>query len=210
MLKPLNNQIMISLTLLIATGALAADPAKRPDVGDHVPSYASTKCGGIEDGVPAGKTLCYTCRAGEEPIFYVFAEKPSDPLVDLVKQIETLVIAKKQKKPAAVVNFLGDSKHEQARKDIADFGKKHDLRNVSLTISGDGEKFGVGGGLVAVRVHDAFSDPARHVAASVSLGGANHSPTHTTLVLTFGLTLCAPSMKALIPDTTSGMGKEAT
>ena len=48
------------------------------------------------------------------------------------------------------------------------------------------------------------------VAASVSLGGLNHSLTHTTLVLTLGLTDCAPKVKALMLRTTSGIGMEAT
>ena len=50
----------------------------------------------------------------------------------------------------------------------------------------------------------------RDVAASVSLGGLNHSLTHTTLVLIFGLTDCAPMVKLLMLRTTSGMGMEAT
>lgn len=141
MLKPSIVRILIPLILLAATCVTAAELAQRPDVGDYIPSYASTKCGGIDDGVAPGKTVCYTCRAGEEPIFYVFAKKPSDSLVKLVKQIETLVVAKKKENAAAVVNFLGDPKNDQARKDVADFGTKHDLRNVSLTITGDGSKF---------------------------------------------------------------------
>ena len=48
------------------------------------------------------------------------------------------------------------------------------------------------------------------VAASVSLGGLNHSLTHTTLVLTFGLTDWAPKVKLLMLRTTSGIGTEAT
>ena len=50
----------------------------------------------------------------------------------------------------------------------------------------------------------------RAVAASVSLGGLNHSLTHTTLVLIFGLTDCAPSVKLLMLRITSGMGIEPT
>lgn len=133
----------ISLMLIAATRVTAAEPTQRPEVGDYVPSYASTKCGGIDDGVPIGKTVCYTCRAGEEPIFYIFAKQPSDSLVKLVKQVETLVAAKKQKKAAAVVNFMGDPQNEQARQEVADFGAKHDLRGVSLTITGEGAKFHV-------------------------------------------------------------------
>jgi hypothetical protein len=133
--------MMIPLCLLATTYVTAAEAPQRPDVGDYVPSYASTKCGGIDDGVPAGKTLCYTCRAGREPIFYILVRQPSDSLVKLVKQIEKLVVARKEENAAAVVNFLGDPANEQARQDIADFGAKYDLRNVSLTITGDGSKF---------------------------------------------------------------------
>src|SRR3989442_14787543 len=47
-------------------------------------------------------------------------------------------------------------------------------------------------------------------AASVSLGGLNHSLTHTTLVLIFGLTLCAPIVNELMLRITSGIGIEPT
>src|SRR6185436_13735839 len=47
-------------------------------------------------------------------------------------------------------------------------------------------------------------------AASVSLGGSNHLLTQTTLVLIFGFTDCAPSVKLLMLRMTSGMGIEPT
>src|SRR6476620_4850370 len=50
----------------------------------------------------------------------------------------------------------------------------------------------------------------RDVAASVSFGGLNQSPTHTTRVLTFGFTDCAPSVKLLMLRITSGIGIEPT
>jgi predicted nucleic acid-binding protein len=50
----------------------------------------------------------------------------------------------------------------------------------------------------------------RLCAASVSLAVSNQVLTHTTLVLTFGLTLCAPSVKLLMLRMTSGMGIEPT
>src|SRR5665647_2543953 len=48
------------------------------------------------------------------------------------------------------------------------------------------------------------------VAASVSFGGLNQSPTQTTRVLILGLTDCAPSVKLLMLRTTSGIGTEPT
>lgn len=141
MTKPACHRMMLPMLLLSATCVIAAEATQRPDVGDYIPSYASTKCGGIDDGVEVGKTTCYTCRAGQEPIFYVFAKRPSEALVTLVKKIETLVIAKKDENAAAVVNFVGDPEDQEAREDVADFGAKHDLNNVSLTITKDASKF---------------------------------------------------------------------
>jgi hypothetical protein len=50
--------------LMLATAACAPAPAADTDsgieVGKRVGSYSATKCGGIEDGVDVGKSLCYT------------------------------------------------------------------------------------------------------------------------------------------------------
>ena len=48
------------------------------------------------------------------------------------------------------------------------------------------------------------------VAASDSFGGFSHSLTHTTLVLTFGFTRCAPSVNELMLRINSGIGTEPT
>ena len=40
--------------------ARAENPTSGIPVGDPIGSYAATKCGGIDDGVEAGKALCYT------------------------------------------------------------------------------------------------------------------------------------------------------
>ncbi len=130
--------------LLLAAAAVAEDATgKTAKVGDFVPSYASTKCGGVDDGVPAGKTVCYTCRAGSEPIFYVFTRQQDDAVVQLLKEIDALVVAGKARKTAAVVNFLGDPADEAARQKVAEFGNRHALQHVALTITADGSKFGL-------------------------------------------------------------------
>jgi hypothetical protein len=46
-------------------------------------------------------------------------------------------------KTAGVVNFPGDLKQEASRQAVAAFGKQHDLKQVSLTVTGDGSKFGL-------------------------------------------------------------------
>src|SRR6188474_416127 len=50
----------------------------------------------------------------------------------------------------------------------------------------------------------------RLCAASVSFGGSYQELTQTTLVLIFGLTLCAPIVKLLMLRMTSGIGCEPT
>src|SRR5262245_34090876 len=50
----------------------------------------------------------------------------------------------------------------------------------------------------------------RACAPSLSLGGSNHLFTHTTRVVTLGLTLWAPSVNESMFRITSGMGIDAT
>lgn len=139
----MRNLIPCTLALLLVCSqtASAAEADERLDVGDYIPSYASMKCGGVEDGVEVGKTTCYTCRAGLEPIFYVFAARRSPALAKLTKEIDALVVAKQKKNAAAVVNFLGSPEDETLRKDVVKFGNQHGLQHVALTITADGEKF---------------------------------------------------------------------
>lgn len=144
----MKSRLLIVTAVVVLAGccsgvAIADQP---PGVGDFVPSYASTKCGGIVDKVPVGKTVCYTCRAGDEPIFYVFSKKRVDSVAGLVRRIDALVAMKKEKNAAAVINFLGNPEDEKTRRDVADFGVQHGLQNVSLTLTKEGSKFGAGDG----------------------------------------------------------------
>lgn len=44
-----------------ASGCLdAAEATSGIPVGERVGTYSSTKCGGIDDGIAVGKSLCYT------------------------------------------------------------------------------------------------------------------------------------------------------
>ena len=45
---------------LIASAACAADVTSGIAAGGSVPAYGATKCGGVDDGVAVGKSLCYT------------------------------------------------------------------------------------------------------------------------------------------------------
>lgn len=121
--------------------AAAGELSDRVDVGDFIPSYASTKCGGFDDGVAIGKTTCYTCRSGEEPVFYVFIRTRSEPVLRLAGEIDALVAAKRKDRVVGVVNFLGDPKNEAAQAEVRTLGEKQGLKNVAVTLTADGSKF---------------------------------------------------------------------
>lgn len=132
------------VALAISCGlACGGELNEKVDVGDFAPSYASTKCGGVIDGVANGKTTCYTCRSGAEPVFYVFVKSHSQPVFGLLKEINKLVEAKQKQKQkvTGVVNFLGDPKDEKVQAEIRDLGVKLGLMNVALTLTADGSKF---------------------------------------------------------------------
>jgi hypothetical protein len=46
--------------LVAATTAYAADIKSGVPVGGSIGTYSTTKCGGVEDGVKDGASLCYT------------------------------------------------------------------------------------------------------------------------------------------------------
>jgi hypothetical protein len=70
------------------------------------------------------------------------AKTPDDALASLAKQIDKLVADNQEKKLAAVINFTGEPTDDYKAK-IAEFGTKHNLKNVALTTTADAEKFKV-------------------------------------------------------------------
>jgi hypothetical protein len=68
------------------------------------------------------------------------AKTPDDALASLAKQIDKLVADNQEKKLAAVINFTGEPTDDYKAK-IAEFGTKHNLKNVSLTVTADADRF---------------------------------------------------------------------
>ncbi len=50
----------VALVVAVAAGSHAADLKSGVPVGGSIGTYSTTKCGGIEDGVKVGNSLCYT------------------------------------------------------------------------------------------------------------------------------------------------------
>jgi hypothetical protein len=51
---------VIALFVLAASSVNAAELKSGLQVGDPIVTYTGEKCGGIQDGIPVGKNLCYT------------------------------------------------------------------------------------------------------------------------------------------------------
>ena len=73
---------------------------------------------------------------------FVFTETPNDDLASLAKQLDKLVVDNEEKKLAVVMNFTGEPTDEYTES-IAKFAEKHNLKNVTLTVTGDAGKFKV-------------------------------------------------------------------
>jgi hypothetical protein len=68
----------------------------------------------------------------------VFSRTSDDHLASLVKQLDKFVDENKDKKVAAVVNFLGDDP-EALKTAIKKFGEKNAVKNVALAVAVDNE-----------------------------------------------------------------------
>jgi len=73
---------------------------------------------------------------------FVFAKKPDDSLASLVKAIDKVVEENEGKRVAAVVNFTGQ-RTDDYLKEIKEFGEKHNIDNVALTVTSDADRFQV-------------------------------------------------------------------
>jgi hypothetical protein len=52
--------LAVAAVMAAATPLIAADVESGIPVGGSIGTYSTTKCGGIEDGVAVGCSLCYT------------------------------------------------------------------------------------------------------------------------------------------------------
>ena len=68
----------------------------------------------------------------------MFTRTSDDHLASLVKQLDKFVDENKDKKVAAVVNFLGDDP-EALKTAVKEFGEKNKVKNVALAVAVDNE-----------------------------------------------------------------------
>lgn len=130
-----------TLALLLATGAMlvAEEKAEKKEVksglaeGESPPPFNVNDC----TGPNKGKSLCYRCQYGARPVVSVFARSTSDELGKMLKELDGLVEKNKEKEMKSFVVLLTDDP-EKAEKELVEFAKKHEIKNIPLTYF-DGE-----------------------------------------------------------------------
>ena len=107
----------VALVLGLAVTA-SAEVTSGPQVGAQVGAFTVTKvAGNADDGVEAGKSLCYRCKMGARPVVMVFARTADANLAKLLKKLEEEVAEHESDKLTGFVNMIGgdaDSLKKQA------------------------------------------------------------------------------------------------
>lgn len=114
--------------LALLAFAINADAAKSgPPVGDAPAPFE------VEDitGPSAGKSLCYRCKYGSEPVVCVFIRDTSEMNVELIKALDEKLAENKKLRAFAVL--LSD-KPDQAKSDLAKVAKEAAVKNIPLTV----------------------------------------------------------------------------
>ena len=97
----------VALVLGLAVTA-SAEVTSGPQVGAQVGAFTVTKvAGNADDGVEAGKSLCYRCKMGARPVVMVFARTADPKLAKLLKKIEEEVAEHESDKLTSFVNMIG-------------------------------------------------------------------------------------------------------
>jgi len=100
-----------SAIAVMASVSMAAESEFKSglQVGDYPGAFYVTDV----TGPSAGEPLCYRCQYSTRPVVSIFARAMTDEVKQLVKEIDTLVGAKRDERLAAFVVLLTDEPHEQ-------------------------------------------------------------------------------------------------
>jgi hypothetical protein len=124
-----------AMAVVVMTATVAsAEVTSGPQVGEQVGAFTVTKvAGNADDGVDAGKTLCYRCRMGQRPVVMVFARSADEKLAKFLKKLEEEIEEHQDTKLTAFVNMIGTDE-EALKKSAADFVAKHGLTRVAFVV----------------------------------------------------------------------------
>jgi hypothetical protein len=126
--------LTLTLLLIFAPAMLAGDdPCKSGlPVGKRPGPYSSV----VATGEHRGQQHCFVCETGDRPAVIVFARSLSDPLGKLLHQIDGALAEQKKNELRAWATFLSKDQPGLDPR-LVEFGKKHSIGNVSLTVFED-------------------------------------------------------------------------
>jgi len=121
--------------LLLTLFSLPADLISGPQPGKRIYPYTAL----IATGPNRGTSHCYVCETGDEPAVIILARTPSEPLGQLVKQVDQLVTKNQQQHLHGWVTFIG-MKQPEKEPEIVSWNRKQGLKTLPLGIyeSADG------------------------------------------------------------------------
>jgi hypothetical protein len=124
-----------AVALLLTVGVVRGEDLKSgPQPGDAIGAFNVTKvAGAADDGVDVGKTLCYRCRYGKNPMVMVFSRKSDEKLTQLAKDLDKAVADNSDKNLKAFVNVIGEDR-SAAESCAKTFAETSDYKNVPIVV----------------------------------------------------------------------------
>lgn len=131
-----NRSIFASVGLILVisgANATAKEGESGPRVGASLSPFEVTKCGGGEDGIEVGETLCYRSRNGIRPQVIIFARVGDklENVSDLAKQLDEWAAAEKNHR--AFVAVLGDSV-DSAKEAATKLAESLELKTIPVVV----------------------------------------------------------------------------
>jgi len=125
------RKLAVAACVMALSGiAFAADAVKSGlPVGANVPAF------NVRDitGPNKGKTLCYRCKYGAQPVVTIFTRTMNDGVKELVKSIDEQVAKNQDQKMAAFVVLLTENP-DQAEPMLEKFASEANIKNTPLTV----------------------------------------------------------------------------
>jgi hypothetical protein len=117
------------LGLLVAAGS-ANEPVKSgPQAGEEVPGPFHPL---NITGPNAGEKCCLYCKNGDNPVVMIFAREINEPLVSLVKKIDSATREHKDAKMGSFVVFLGDA--EDLNSKLKEVAQRENIQHTVLSV----------------------------------------------------------------------------
>ncbi len=145
----MNRLLLNALTLVLVVTAIsesvaAADSRRASDAvavakcqneGDPAGAFYVTKIAGAkDDNVQPGQELCYRCRYGSRPMVIVFARETDLKLVQLVKEIDSMIGANQESQLRGLVAFMGEDVAE-VKDNASSFAEQSGAKYVPVSIA---------------------------------------------------------------------------